>query len=85
MKGNPRTIIWRSRAKVLKPPLYEHVDSEALERCLGNGITKMRHPEHQSHFTKPKSELRQERKDPNSELLFQNGDVKHFFLTTFEN
>jgi hypothetical protein len=23
-----------------------------------------RHPEHQSHFTKPKSELRQERKDP---------------------
>jgi hypothetical protein len=26
--------------------------------------TKARHPEHQSHFTKPKSELRQERKDP---------------------
>jgi hypothetical protein len=43
-----------------------------------------RHPEHQSHFTKPKSELRQERKDPVSEPTFPKKDVKHFSLTTFE-
>jgi hypothetical protein len=42
---------------------YRPLQTGAVKICA---CTMMRHPEHQSHFTKPKSELRQERTDPNS-------------------
>jgi hypothetical protein len=42
-----------------------------------------RNPEHQSHFTKPKSELRQERKDQNSEPTFPKRRCEAFFHDNF--
>jgi hypothetical protein len=56
---------------------------------MGNFFTEpggaRRHPEHQSHFKKSKSELRQERKDTNLEQLFQSRNVKNLSpMTIFE-
>jgi hypothetical protein len=63
----------------LMDPLETHPPVRGARGTTGS--TTVRHPEHQSHFLKPKSELRQERKDPNSELLFRNEDVKYYYLS----